>query len=903
MAPNLSNLKTTFEVQKVIQPFYTGGKVALDKDSRFLVTTLDEDVLIVDYESGDELARMEGDGESVTTLALNPQATLLAICSRSQNMRIYSLVCTPPTHTTKATVAATLLRSVKAHSAPVHIAETDSTGTLLATGGTEGLVKVWDMKGGFVTHNFRGHGGVISALKFYSPTLGDGKTGPAASGWKLASGADDTKIRVWDLLKRRCVAVLESHVSVVRGLDWSDDGRVLVSGSRDKVVCLWDTKSWKLRNTIPVLEEVETVGFLAPGALKGYANGKADDTQVIYAGGQRNHIRLWDSSSGKEITTQSTTETTYSITDIIYNKAHSNLVSIHSDQAILIHCLTIFPSPLPILRTLTGNLGEVIDAQFLTSTDSLLALSTNSEDIRIVTTAGSFGDVAVLKGHEDIVICLDRDPSGTWLASGAKDNDARLWKIDADNNSFTCYVKFTGHAESIGAIALPRASSSSSGVPKFLLTGSQDRTVKKWDIPQAGAVKKAPRAVYTRKAHDKDINSIDVSPDDTLFASASQDKTVKIWSLVEGEVLGVLRGHRRGVWSVRFAPLSVNASILGGEKGGRVVVTGSADKTIRLWTLADYSCLKTFEGHANSVLKTIWIHGGQRVASAGGEGLVKVWDVKSGECVSTLDNHEDRVWVLTQSTKTITIGEDIMDEDGAEDAEDEGEREEGGNSRPGATQTAEQLTLLSGSSDSIITFWLDTTLQTQLTSTREATLLVEQEQQLSNYIHQSDYRSAIVLALSLNHPGRLLSLFTSVFASPDSPQVAAVEKVLSALDDTQLNILLSRIRDWNTNAKTSGVSQRVLNVLMRSYPAGRFVALAKARGVGNGMGIGIGMAQVWRGIEAYSERHFRRVEELGEESWVVEFTLGEMESVLGEIQARETVEEEVVSGEVDVVMA
>lgn len=60
MARNPSNLKTTFAVQKVIQPFYTGGKVALDGDSRFWVTTLDEDVLIVDYETGDELARIEG---------------------------------------------------------------------------------------------------------------------------------------------------------------------------------------------------------------------------------------------------------------------------------------------------------------------------------------------------------------------------------------------------------------------------------------------------------------------------------------------------------------------------------------------------------------------------------------------------------------------------------------------------------------------------------------------------------------------------------------------------------------------------------------------------------------------------------------------------------------------------
>ena len=60
MARNPSNLKTTFAVQKVIQPFYTGGKVALDDDSRFMVTTLDENALIIDYETGNELARIEG---------------------------------------------------------------------------------------------------------------------------------------------------------------------------------------------------------------------------------------------------------------------------------------------------------------------------------------------------------------------------------------------------------------------------------------------------------------------------------------------------------------------------------------------------------------------------------------------------------------------------------------------------------------------------------------------------------------------------------------------------------------------------------------------------------------------------------------------------------------------------
>lgn len=236
-------------------------------------------------------------------------------------MRIFSLsidaASTPPI------VTPTLLRSLKAHTAPVIVADTDPTGTLLATGGADGLVKVWDIKGGFVTHNFRGHGGVISAMKFYAPenasraalpteVVATKKTGSKKKcakrggeeelGWRLATGADDTKVRVWDLVKSECVAVLDSHVSVVRGLDWSADGRTLVSGSRDKVVCVWDARSWKLKGTIPVLEELETVGFLAPGALKMQEEEGSIGEQIIYMGGRKNKIRLWDLTAGKEIT-------------------------------------------------------------------------------------------------------------------------------------------------------------------------------------------------------------------------------------------------------------------------------------------------------------------------------------------------------------------------------------------------------------------------------------------------------------------------------------------------------------------------------------------------------------------------------------------------------------------------
>jgi U3 small nucleolar RNA-associated protein 13 len=55
-----SKIKTTFEASKIIQPIFTRGNVALSKDGRILATCLEEDVILSDFETGEELARIEG---------------------------------------------------------------------------------------------------------------------------------------------------------------------------------------------------------------------------------------------------------------------------------------------------------------------------------------------------------------------------------------------------------------------------------------------------------------------------------------------------------------------------------------------------------------------------------------------------------------------------------------------------------------------------------------------------------------------------------------------------------------------------------------------------------------------------------------------------------------------------
>lgn len=95
---------------------------------------------------------------------------------------------------------------------------------------------------------------------------------------------------------------------------------------------------------------------------------------------------------------------------------------------------------------------------------------------------------------------------------------------------------------------------------------------------------------FTQRAHEKDINALAVSPNDKLFASGSQDKTIKIWNTHDLTVATTLKGHKRGVWSLEFS------------KVDKILASSSGDKTIRLWSMTDYTCLKVFFHLNNEIL-------------------------------------------------------------------------------------------------------------------------------------------------------------------------------------------------------------------------------------------------------------------------------------------------------------
>ena len=217
----------------------------------------------------------------------------------------------------------------RAHDAPVHVCKADPTSTYLASGSADGVVKLWDILRGYVTHVFKGHGGVVSALAFNYPMDPSLVTQPQKM--QLITASVDTRIRIFNLGtaasraagSQKPEAVLEGHVSVPRGLDVSLDGKWLISGGRDSVVLIWDLSSNQrssktsegtkrkgkekdtsptLAKTIPVLERVEAVGFLHPDEeLAGTSS--APGKIRFYTGGEKGVVKIWDAREGTLLST------------------------------------------------------------------------------------------------------------------------------------------------------------------------------------------------------------------------------------------------------------------------------------------------------------------------------------------------------------------------------------------------------------------------------------------------------------------------------------------------------------------------------------------------------------------------------------------------------------------------
>ncbi|HEY0484424.1 MAG TPA: hypothetical protein VGD37_43185 [Kofleriaceae bacterium] len=188
------------------------------------------------------------------------------------------------------------------------------------------------------------------------------------------------------------------------------------------------------------------------------------------------------------------------------------------------------------------------------------------------------------------------------------------------------------HDESVGAVAW-------SPDGRRLATASEDRTARVWDAVSGHAL--------TRLAHQGRVTAVAWRPDGRQLATASEDGTARVWDAVSGQALTLLLAHHGRVTAVAWRP------------DGRQLATASEDGTARVWDAVSGQAL-TLLKHQDGVTSVAWDRRGTRLATASMDRTAQVWDAVSGEPLTSF-KHAAAVLVVawnSDGTRLATASED-----------------------------------------------------------------------------------------------------------------------------------------------------------------------------------------------------------------------------------------------------
>ncbi|EGD74315.1 serine/Threonine protein kinase [Salpingoeca rosetta] len=733
-------LKTSFTKETTWEAICTGGNPAISHDGKYYIVPCHSNVNAIDLDTGRVFHSFEPDTDPALAAAISNDNELVATSSRSLVVKIWSF------RTFEC------LKSFKAHEAPTVAMDFDNiTNSLLATGAANGAIKVWDVRQGYCTHVFRGSVGVVSFVRFHP------------SEFQLFTSSDDCRLRYWNLKDKSKHQVLDAHSSVVRDIAFDEEHpNRFYTAARDQLVHRWSAAKMKIKSTIPLHEAIEglVLGSIRASFFRD-CEGEGDALIPAFVTAGDHGVRFWRPDGTELFPRRRKLWMTKPCKRMVYSSEARRVVVLTHE----LHVGIVQLDNIADTREMIGHYDEITDLRFFSpSVDrDLLIVSTNSHDVHVVDPGTRSS--TTLAAHTDIVLAVDVSADGTAVATVSKDSLCIVWSFDGASFRpvFTC----TGHTATVVFCKKSK---------NALFTGSEDTTVKKWTLPWDDVVKNdedddsvdrtikgaIPATVeYSRIAHKKDINSLDVAPNDKLLASASQDRTIKLWNTHTGDAKLHLKGHKRGVWCVRFSP------------SDQIVASASGDATVKLWNAVSGACLRTMEGHTNSILKLVFVSKGTQIVSSSSDGVVKLWTLRTGDCVTTLDGHDEKIWAL--------------------DVSGSGEK------------------MATGAADGTIAIWRDDSKEKDDAARKQEEERLREDQELNNLIQSQEYAEAFRRAVNKNRPRTLLRLLRHL---RDADEMDEVEPCIQQLDIEQITRLLSFIENWNFNSKTSREAHELLNIII-----------------------------------------------------------------------------------------
>ena len=523
-------------------------------------------------------------------------------------------------------------------------------GQILASGGHDHIVRLWDLKNMDDPPQVLKVNDRIQTIAF-SP---DGQT--------LASGGDT--LRLWDVedlfAKPR---VFWQHAIYAASVAFSPDGNKFAAGCVDRHIRIWDMENL---NAQPSMLEVNDDGIF-PVAF-------SPDSSTLASGG-RATIRLWDLKEIDASFKDKRGPPTSVIAVKFDPKGRFLAATGNTSSTIWLWNLEV---PNAKVQFLKGHTARGSDIAF--SPDGhVLASSSSDRTVRLWNLNSLNTKPRVLRGHENYIHAVAFSPDGRTVAAGGNDNSLRIWNlrepaviparlptrgrkitaVDFSPNGGTLAV-----GSDIGDVALwnllsthdgPRVLRENNGEisifafhpdGRILATaGDIDGTLKLWDTDHPDD---RPRIV---KAHEYVVTSLGFSPDGRMLASGSLDGTVRVWKLDDLDT-----GPRELVKRPVTVHTGLTVTGVAFSPDGQILASASRDSSVRLWNLKNTSAPPRTLEHQGPVLAVAFSPESQMLISGCSDGTVRVWDLQDLSSPSdVLQGHESWVTELAFSPAGETL--------------------------------------------------------------------------------------------------------------------------------------------------------------------------------------------------------------------------------------------------------
>ena len=540
------------------------------------------------------------------------------------------------------------LRTFRGHKKSVRSVCISGDSSLALSGSDDGTVKLWEVTTGRCLHTFSGHKESVRSVCI----SGDSSL--------ALSGSDDGTVKLWEVTTGLCLHTFEGHQTWVRLVCFSADNRFALSRSDDGTVKLWEVATgFCLRtfegSTSGVALVCASISISVNGQFAWF--GSSDQNQELLA---IKHtpiknlapIELYSSfSDHRWVLNRLLKKLDFSLDakrvlssflEMSNNKQKQHLAPTILSQVLATETLLsrslIYDQELEQARAAVEQGDYEAAAQHLKKAQSqpgynhhedvvnawtLLYGLIYEQELDLARAAQERGDYATAAQH------LEKAQSQPGYNHHEEVQNAwsQLYGLIYEQELDLARVAQERGEYATAAQHLKKAQSQ----PGY---NQHEEVENAWSqlyryLPRKTFLDGWENATFT--GHTWFVSSVGLSTDYSFALSGSWDKTLKLWEVTTGRCMRTFEGNIGSVYSVY---LSTN---------NQFALLGSWDKTLKLWEVATGQCLRTFEGHTGSV-SSVCLSADERFALSGSrDKTLKLWEVATGLCLRTFEGHTDTV--------------------------------------------------------------------------------------------------------------------------------------------------------------------------------------------------------------------------------------------------------------------